>query len=201
MAKTVTKLYSNGTFAVNGSFDEVTKVINSIDSNTVYSALFDEYTINAGAVAMRKTSGGSLLIGGIFDEYTLTPSSGGSGDTNLQFNVTAGTLTGTFIIEHTFGSDGSVTSTSGVGDGTWYNGTPTGSNFEIQIAVTSWAGSDVAFESDSFSSTGTSSWYTLNTARILGLQFDGSTTIEVRIREIAVPSNIITKSFDYVLSS
>ena len=46
MATLVSRLTSSGTLFVNGSFDEITKTINSADSGTVYSSTFDEVSYN-----------------------------------------------------------------------------------------------------------------------------------------------------------
>jgi hypothetical protein len=54
--------------------DEVTKSVNSVDNNAVYSNQFDEtqtLTYNGKPVAQRKTSDGKLLVSGYFDEITL----------------------------------------------------------------------------------------------------------------------------------
>lgn len=41
---TATRLFSNGSYFVNGSFDEVTQSTISVTGNTVYSSQFDEFT-------------------------------------------------------------------------------------------------------------------------------------------------------------
>jgi hypothetical protein len=55
--------------------DEVSKSINSVDNNAVYSNLFDEtqtLSYNGIPVAQRKTADGKLLVSGYFDETTLS---------------------------------------------------------------------------------------------------------------------------------
>ena len=54
--------------------DEVSKSINSVDNNALYSNLFDEtqsLDYNGIPVAQRKTADGKLLVSGYFDEITL----------------------------------------------------------------------------------------------------------------------------------
>jgi hypothetical protein len=54
--------------------NEVSKSINSVDDNAVYSNLFDEtqsLDYNGIPVAQRKTADGKLLVSGYFDEITL----------------------------------------------------------------------------------------------------------------------------------
>lgn len=67
------RLTSNGTFLVNGIFDEYTSISPSkfrATSNTVYCSLLDEYSINGGSVVKRENFDGSLQIKNIFDEFT-----------------------------------------------------------------------------------------------------------------------------------
>ena len=54
--------------------DEISKSINSVDNNALYSNLFDEtqsLDYNGIPVAQRKTADGKLLVSGYFDETTL----------------------------------------------------------------------------------------------------------------------------------
>lgn len=54
--------------------DEVSKSVNSVDNNALYSNLFDEtqsLDYNGIPVAQRKTADGKLLVSGYFDETTL----------------------------------------------------------------------------------------------------------------------------------
>jgi hypothetical protein len=67
---------SSGVLYVPGfnQLDEVSKSINSLDNNALYSNLFDEtqsLDYNGIPVAQRKTADGKLLVSGYFDETTL----------------------------------------------------------------------------------------------------------------------------------
>jgi len=67
---------SSGVLFVPGfnQLDEVSKSINSVDNNAVYSNLFDEtqsLDYNGIPVVQRKTADGQLLVSGYFDETTL----------------------------------------------------------------------------------------------------------------------------------
>ena len=71
-----TRLTANGTFLVNGIFDEYTSIAPSkfrTTSNTVYASQLDEYTINSGSIAKRENFDGTLQIKGFFDEFTGAP--------------------------------------------------------------------------------------------------------------------------------
>lgn len=84
-----TRLTSNGTFLVNGIFDEYTMIAPSkfrTTSNTVYAGQLDEYTINSGSIAKRENFDGTLQIKGFFDEWTGAPIVDGS----LKFWLDAG---------------------------------------------------------------------------------------------------------------
>lgn len=196
MPKTVTKLYSNGRLAVNGRFDEVTKLINSIDPSTVYSSLFDEQSINGGGVAMRKKNDGSLLIGGIFDEYEF------NFDSNLDLNDVPTIFLTNRQPEIRFNSDGSCEKFLGswTSNGTWHSGTPTGANFEIRAKFVSDGGtgkSITAFGETLNNSLTLSNWYNLSVTRTISSTnkiFPGEQlTFIVEIRQIIIHSNISAK--------
>lgn len=72
----VTRLTSNGTYLVNGTFDEYTSITPSkfrTSSNTVYALELDEYTITGTSIAKRENQSGVLQTSGIFDEFTGAP--------------------------------------------------------------------------------------------------------------------------------
>lgn len=84
-----TRLTANGTFLVNGIFDEYTTIAPSkfrTTSNTVYAGQLDEYTINSGSIAKRENFDGTLQIKGFFDEFTGAPII----DNSLKFWLDAG---------------------------------------------------------------------------------------------------------------
>ena len=84
-----TRLTANGTFLVNGIFDEYTSIAPSkfrTTSNTVYASQLDEYTINSGSIAKRENFDGTLQIKGFFDEFTGAPVI----DNSLKFWLDAG---------------------------------------------------------------------------------------------------------------
>ena len=72
----VSRLYSNGTLLVSGSFDEITltgSTAYSISNTGIaYSKTFDEVTINPinSGLARRLYSNGTLMIAGSLDEVT-----------------------------------------------------------------------------------------------------------------------------------
>lgn len=178
--------------------------IQRLDAN---GNLFIQGELNEIAQINRLDAAGNLFVkefDEVSDPGSFIESTAGAGDTNLQFNVTAGTISfGSISLDHDFGSTGSITSPTSAGDGTWYNGTATGSNFEMQIVVNSiTVGMIIGLENDSFNSTtGTSSWYTLNVFRTINGFSDGTANVTVRIREISVPSNMITQTFVYEIAS
>jgi len=78
-----TRLTSNGTYYVNGLFDEISLTSIRISTDTVYTAEFDE-TAGIG-VAKRELSTGVLQVAGEFDEFTGVPVA----DSSLRFWVDA----------------------------------------------------------------------------------------------------------------
>lgn len=68
-----TRLTSDGILYNNGSFDEITKSSNSVDPTAVYSAEFDEVTVQGSGVAKRETLDGKLLVSKEFDEFSGAP--------------------------------------------------------------------------------------------------------------------------------
>jgi hypothetical protein len=70
MSITASRITSSGTLFISGEFDEVTTSTIRLTTSTYYAALFDEVSINGGAVAKRETNTGSLLVSGGFDEVT-----------------------------------------------------------------------------------------------------------------------------------
>jgi hypothetical protein len=72
MATTVARLSSNGVYFTSNYFDEVTLSTNTIGLSSVYSADFDECTLQGvgGGLVKRETSDGRILISGYFDEVT-----------------------------------------------------------------------------------------------------------------------------------
>lgn len=65
-----TRLFSNGSYLVSGSFDEVTQSTISVTGNTVYASLLDEVTNNGSTPQKRDNSNGCIQVSGIFDEFT-----------------------------------------------------------------------------------------------------------------------------------
>lgn len=103
-----------------------------------------------------------------------------------------------------FNNDGSITAyyasdnpsaTLRNGIGAWYNGTPTGGNFEIQVVIDSIdSGSSVIFEGVTYTAAGSTPWYSLSSTRTLyttSVSYVG-TYLTVKIRQISNPSNMIT---------
>lgn len=68
-----TRLFSNGSYFVNGSFDEITQSTIRVTGNTVYSSLFDETTNNGSTPQKRDNANGCIQVSGIFDEFTGAP--------------------------------------------------------------------------------------------------------------------------------
>lgn len=71
-----TRLTSNGTYFVNGTFDETDlNGTNRISTNTVFTAELDEITINpvSGGVSKKELSTGVLQVANEFDEFTGAP--------------------------------------------------------------------------------------------------------------------------------
>lgn len=160
-------------------------------------------------VIQRQTASGKLIIAGEFDEVTKLQAP--AGDTNLLFNYSGGTATGTTYAAFDFGTDGTVTGTTTSSNGTWYNGTPTGSNFEIQLRLDSASTSGgstipVLIELEEIATPGNfSQWYTLNVLRTIyinvgGVPYTRTNVITVFIREISIPTNIISQSFTLQLN-
>lgn len=204
----IQRLDANGNLFVQGIFDEISGTrIREFANGDLFAKEFDEIAteLDSSNIIRRIMADGSILIKGFFDEVTKLEAAGGGGgggDTNLQFNVTAGTIfAGALSLDHEFTNTGGVSSPTSAGNGTWYNGTATGSNFEIQIVVNSITTTTISIEGDSFTSPGTSSWYTLNISRFVTVFNDGTANVTVKIREIATPSNMISQTFNYELSS
>jgi len=203
------RLDANGNLLIQGELDEQTtqnlNIVRRIgaEGNLLVKELDEIATeLDGTNIVQRLTASGVLMLKGSFDEVTKLEAAGGGGgggDTNLQFNVTAGTLESSISVEHNFNANGTTDSNGGAGNGTWYNGTPTGSNFEIQIVVTALSGVDVSFEGITVALNNTSSWYTLNLYRQIVVSGDGTATIDVKIRQVAVPSNIITRTYNYLV--
>jgi hypothetical protein len=72
MATTITKLFPTGVLQSTVVLDEITYSSIKINLNGIYAAQFDEVSLAAGT-AERKTSTGTYLVSGYFDEYTLVP--------------------------------------------------------------------------------------------------------------------------------
>lgn len=204
----IQRLDANGNLFVQGSFDEISGTrIREFANGDLFAKEFDEIAteLDSSNTIRRIMADGSILIKGFFDEVTKLEAAGGGGggDTNLQFNITGGTNVagGPQPIAHVFNFDGTIIldSNGSGGTGTWYNGTPTGSNFEMQIEVTVNPFLYIVFESSTFSgTTGTSSWFPINTARYIEVSGgNGSATVIVRVREVAVPGNQISQTFTY----
>lgn len=72
MSTLITRLSSNGTFFTAAPLDEVTYTSNKLTLSALYSAGFDEVTINnnGGGLVKRETNTGQLLISNYFDEVT-----------------------------------------------------------------------------------------------------------------------------------
>lgn len=68
-----TRLFANGNYHVNGSFDEVTQSTISVTGNVVYSSLLDEITNNGSTPQKRDNANGCIQVSGIFDEFTGAP--------------------------------------------------------------------------------------------------------------------------------
>jgi len=139
MPTLVCTLSNTGTLYACGNFDEVTKTINSVDSSTVYSALFDEVTLfGQASLQQRKTSTGSLLVSNGFDEITFQ-----SGLTQSMPGIPAGTggihyiSTGTFTWTVPAGvTSVSVVAVGGGGTGTGYGGGGGALRYANNILVT-----------------------------------------------------------------
>jgi len=161
------------------------------------------------ALVTRLTKSGKYIVLGSFDEVTkISDEGGGGGDANLGFNTSSYSGSASFppFVTFTFSSSGSCSldeGESGSG-GTWYTGVATGSNFEIQFEMTSSTGSSDTFWSHLTSGTLSlntpTSWLNLSTNAILfkdesGSGLTGTADVTVRIREVAVPTNITTATF------
>ena len=88
MATTITKLFSTGILQSAVELDEISYTSVKVGPTGVYAALFDETNLAAGT-AERRTSTGTYLVSGYFDEYTLTQSSS-IVTAGLQLNLDAG---------------------------------------------------------------------------------------------------------------
>lgn len=69
MATTITKLFPTGILQSSVQFDEVTYSTIKVSTSSVYAAQFDEVSLAAGT-AERRTSTGTYMVSGYFDEYT-----------------------------------------------------------------------------------------------------------------------------------
>lgn len=72
--KTVTRLTRDGILFTNVVLDEITKPLgptaHSVSQTTLYSAGFDEVTIQGQSIAKKELHDGRLMISGHFDEVT-----------------------------------------------------------------------------------------------------------------------------------
>ena len=69
---TITKLFPTGVLQSSVEFDEITHSTIKVSETNVFAAQFDEVNLAAGT-AERRTSTGTYLVSGYFDEYTLAP--------------------------------------------------------------------------------------------------------------------------------
>lgn len=111
MAILATRLTNQGTYYVNGSFDEVTQSTISTKSDSVLAAEFNEIAINpiSNGLSKREFPNGNLLVANYFDEFTGAPvvnanlivwldaaqtsSYSGSGSTWYNLNTTSSNAT------------------------------------------------------------------------------------------------------------
>ena len=74
MSTLATRLLSDGTLlAPTGYFDEITYTTNKITPTAIYSAEFDEVTLNKPPLSLvqkKETNDGKLLVRGSFDEFS-----------------------------------------------------------------------------------------------------------------------------------
>ena len=107
MATTITKLFSTGILQSAVELDEISYTSVKVGPSGVYAALFDETNLAAGT-AERRTSTGTYLVSGYFDEYTLAQTSAlvngsaqfsGSNYLSVPNNVALNPGTGNFTIE------------------------------------------------------------------------------------------------------
>jgi hypothetical protein len=68
---TITKLFPTGVLQSSVELDEVTYSSVKVSPAGVYAAEFDEVNLTAGT-AERRTSTGTYMVSGYFDEYTYT---------------------------------------------------------------------------------------------------------------------------------
>lgn len=97
MATTITKLFPTGILQSSVAFDEVTYGSIKVGTTGVYAAQFDEVSLAAGT-AERRTSTGTYMVSGYFDEYTLSSINGSllfSGANYLSVAGSANTAMGT----------------------------------------------------------------------------------------------------------
>jgi hypothetical protein len=69
MATTITKLFPSGVLQTSVELDEVTYNSIKVGPTGVYSAQFDEISLST-STAERRTSTGTYMVSGYFDEYT-----------------------------------------------------------------------------------------------------------------------------------
>lgn len=155
----------------------------------------------------RLTNKGTYVILGELDEIALKPVASIPADTNLGFGSSTWSINSSFFGDPTIGvifsGNGGITVDSGFlisGSGGWYTGgvTTTGNNFEIQAERTSYTGTNSGTTLGAFdlSTSNPTSWITIGTSGIiLSKSSSGTATVVIRIREIAVPSNITTATF------
>jgi len=72
MATTLTKLFPNGVLQTRVELDEITYSSIKVGPSGVYAAQFDEISLST-STAERRTSTGTYLVSGYFDEYTIAP--------------------------------------------------------------------------------------------------------------------------------
>ena len=72
MATTITRLFPTGVLQSVAVFDEVTQTTISVTTSSVYAAQFDEISLST-STAERRTSTGTYLVSGYFDEFTGNP--------------------------------------------------------------------------------------------------------------------------------
>lgn len=96
MATTITKLFPTGILQTGVELNEITYSNIKLSTTGVYAAQFDEVSLST-STAERRTSTGTYMVSGYFDEYTLAPSIGSILSTvtpTLNGSVTVGTTNG-----------------------------------------------------------------------------------------------------------
>lgn len=182
------------------------RVVSNFDGTKyiVYGGI-DEYTNSGSSSQKVLLANGVVRISGKFDEYSfnLDNSLNMLGITSTSINNGTATMSLSFL------SDGTCTTDSG-GNGTWYDTTANGSNFEIQTAYTSNFSLSsppplsMSFFGESITVGQKTNWYTLNSTRTInGTLFDlsDSATFTVYIRQKLIHSNIKSAEFTFQRTS